>query len=97
MRLRALVLILLVASGCHTMLFEVANGPRATVVYSRKSFYLFGLFPTKKVDMAEFCPDGVAAIREQTRFSDGFFSFITLDIWTPRSSWYYCLPEKGKP
>jgi hypothetical protein len=77
------------------MRFELSDEPHAEVVYDRKSFFLWGLVPTKKVDVSRFCPGGVAVIREETRFSDGFFQAITLGIYEPRSSWYYCLEPKG--
>ena len=73
------------------MRFELASEKHSEVIYDRKSFYLWGLTPTKEVDVAQFCPAGVAAIKEETRFEDGFFAAITLGIWQPRSSWYYCL------
>ncbi len=97
MRSLALLLLLVTMSGCHTMRFEVANEPHAQVVYDQKSFFLWGLTPTKEVDVSAHCPAGVAAIREETRFSDGFFAFITLGIWRPRSSWYYCLDGGTRP
>jgi hypothetical protein len=96
---RSLLLLplLFALGGCHTMRFEVANEPHSRVVYDRKSFFLYGLVPTKQVDVARHCPAGVAAVREETRFSDGFFSVVTLGIWQPRSSWYYCLDEGALP
>jgi len=77
------------------MRFEVTGGPVSKVVHDRKSFFVGGLFPTRKVDVLAFCPDGVVAIREQTRFVDGLFNLITLGIWTPRSSWYYCAAKQA--
>jgi hypothetical protein len=85
------------AVGCHTMRFEVSSEPATHEMHHRKSFFLWGLTPTREVDVSEFCPYGVAAIREETSFSDGFFGFITLGIWQPRSSWYACLGEKVLP
>jgi hypothetical protein len=83
----------LAASGCHTMRFDVGTGRVSEVVYERKSFYLGGLAPTRKVDVSVHCPNGAVAIKEQTTFVDGLLSVITLSIWTPRSSWYYCAAE----
>lgn len=97
MRSLALLLLMITVGGCHTMRFEVANEPHARVVYDRKSFFFWGLTPTQEVDVSAHCPSGVAAIREETRFSDGFLDVITLGIWSPRSSWYYCLAEGGRP
>ena len=97
MRLFLLLLLLVATSGCHTMRFEVSDEPYSDVVYDRKSFFLWGLVPTREVDVSLHCPAGVAAIREETSFSDGFFDFITLGIWEPRSSWYYCLSGATLP
>jgi hypothetical protein len=84
----------LAASGCHTMRFDVGTGPVSEVVYERKSFYLGGLAPTVKIDVLEHCPNGAVAIREQRTFVDGLLALVTLSIWTPRSSWYYCAAEE---
>jgi hypothetical protein len=79
-------------TSCHTMRFELVPEKYDHVVYDRKSFFLWGL-STKEVDVGEICPHGVAAIREQTTFTDGFFALPFFGIWEFRSSWYYCLPE----
>ena len=73
------------------MRFELVHEPHTQVVYDRKSFFLWSLVPSREVDVSHYCPAGVAAIREETRFTDGLLAFITLGIWQPRSSWYYCL------
>ena len=85
----------LLSSACHTMKFDVGSGPVDQVVYERKSFYLGGLAPTVNVDVSEHCPNGAVAIREETTFVDGLLSLVTLSIYTPRSSWYYCAREEG--
>jgi len=81
---------LCLASACHTMRFEVSGEPAADVVVDRKSFFLWGLTPTKTVDLREKCPLGVVAIEEEETFGDGFLGAITLGIWAPRTSRYYC-------
>ena len=91
MRSIGVLLLILGLSGCYTMRFEVANEPHTQVVYDRKSFFFWGLVPTREVDVSAYCPAGVEAVREETRFSDVLFSLITLGVWEPRSSWYYCL------
>ena len=93
--IRALVLALvIVISGCHTMNIEVTDQDHVNVVNERKSFFFWGLTPTKKVDVSQHCPNGVTAIRESTLFVDGVFELITLGIWSPRSSIYFCAGEK---
>jgi hypothetical protein len=75
------------------MRFEVGDGRAGEVVHDRKSFFLGGLVPTKTVDVAAFCPTGALAIEEETSFVDGLFGGLTLSIYTPRSSTYYCAAE----
>lgn len=86
----------LLAVGCNTLHFEISEQPAARVETESKTYYLWGLFPEVKVDASRFCPDGVAAIREETRFVDGFFSVITLGLYSPRSTTYHCL-ERNQP
>lgn len=68
-------------------------GRRASAVepvHDRKSFWLGGLFPTREVDVSQHCPYGAWRVREEISFVDGLFNLLTLGIWSPRSSWYYC-------
>ena len=97
MRIAIAALAVAVLAGCHTLRFELVDEEPDRVVYDRKSFFLWDLVATKVVDVSVYCPGGVAAIREETRFSDGLGSFVTLGIWQPRSSWYYCLHEASTP
>jgi hypothetical protein len=41
----------LAVGGCHTMRFELIDAPSGPVVQERKSFFLWGLAPTLRVDM----------------------------------------------
>ena len=77
-------------TGCHTMRFELTNVPAERVVQEHKSFFLWGLVPTRVVDVTEKCPGGAAAVMEETSFLDGLADSFTLGIYTPRSSTYYC-------
>jgi len=79
-------------SACHTMRFELVDADHEAVVHERKSYFFWGLYPTHEIDVGERCPYGVAAIREQTSFTDGLYTVVFLGIWQLRSSWYYCLP-----
>ena len=75
------------------MRFEVGDAPVGKVVHERKAFFLGGLLPTKKVDVLEFCPAGAVAVSEETTFVDGLLDFVTLSIYSPRSSTFYCAVE----
>lgn len=89
----ALALATLSLSACHSMRFEVAQGPEGKVVHDRKTFWLAGLVNTKHVDVSQFCPNGAVAVSEETTFVDGLLSLVTLSIYTPRSSYYHCAAE----
>jgi hypothetical protein len=97
-RIAALAVLAIVAlAGCHTMRFEIVDEPHAKVVHHRKSFYIAGLFPRQKtVDVSAYCPHGVSQVREQTTTNDVVLGVATLGVWTPRSSWYSCLPGPGE-
>ena len=82
-------------TACHTMKFEIQNIQHEKVVEDTNWFYLSGWFPTRDVDVSLKCPAGAASIKEQTTFGDGLIDFFTFSIVSPRSVWYYCLPEKS--
>jgi Bor protein len=86
--------------ACHTMVFNVAGLVGNSIepgIVERKSYWGFGLFPTVQVDMRQNCPNGTAAITEETRPSDWAFGLVTLGIWTPRTSVYYCRDQPWQP
>lgn len=89
------VILVLAAStiGCHSMRFEVGDGPVGREVYHRKAFYVAGLFPSREVDVSHHCPAGAVAVSEETTFLDGLLNVLTLTIYSPRSSTYYCAVE----
>ena len=93
LRMWGIVAILLV-TGCHTMRFDVREGARTTRVEERKYYFLFALVPTRTIDMREKCPNGVAAIHEETTFIDGVIDFFTLSLVAPRTTTYECLADQ---
>ncbi|MFA5073957.1 MAG: hypothetical protein WC539_08710 [Nitrospirota bacterium] len=81
--------------SCHTMKFEIQNVPHENVIDDTNWFFVFGLFPSREIDVSLKCPSGAAAIKEQTTFANGVISLISIGIVEPRSVWYYCLPGKN--
>jgi hypothetical protein len=78
-------------SACHTFRFEVSKEPHeAAPVEDRKTFWVFAWFPDREVDVRAICPAGVSVIEEETTVTDGLFTALTLDIYAPRTSYYYC-------
>lgn len=93
----ACALAALALTGCHTLRFEIVDAPHTRIVHHQKSFFFAGLLPRqKRVDVSRFCPHGVSRVREQTTSDDAVIGMATLGVWTPRSSWYYCLPGPGE-
>ena len=87
----AVAAVTLAAAGCHTFAFHVSDAPfNPTPVVDRQTFWLFGTFPEHDVDTRAICPDGVSAIGEETTFTDVLLTAVTLEIYTPRTSSYYC-------
>jgi len=78
-------------SACQTIRFDVSHAPTATQpIEVRKNFFWWSLYPDMEVDMRTYCPDGTGRIEEQTTFTDGLLGSLTLGIYTPRTSYYYC-------
>ncbi|MGH9893674.1 MAG: Bor family protein, partial [bacterium] len=61
--------------------------------HARKAFFIGGLAPTRHIDISAYCPAGAVAVSEETTFVDGLLGFLTLSIYTPRSSTFYCAAE----
>lgn len=74
------------------MRFELQPSPQGEIVREHKSFWFWGLTPMRTIDVQQKCPNGVVAIKEETTFRDGLCDAVTLGIWSPRSSYYYCRP-----
>jgi len=72
------------------MRFDVSSDATPQAISKTNHYYLFGLVPSKKVDLAEYCPGGTAAVVEETTFLNGLCRAVTLGIWSPRTSRYYC-------
>ncbi len=82
---------LLASTACHSLFIRVSSAPfNPTPVVDRKTFWLFGCLPEQEVDVSAICPDGVGVIEEATSFSDALLTALTLEIYTPRTSSYYC-------
>ena len=83
--------------ACHGMRFEVSHSAAQPAIEDRKTFLFWSLYPTRVIAVNELCPAGVSQIVEETRFSDVMLALVTLGIYTPRTSWYYCRipPSRG--
>jgi len=84
-------------AACHGMRFQVSHSAATAPVEDRKTFLFWSLYPTQVVQVNQICPDGVSQIVEETRFSDVMLALVTLGIYTPRTSWYYCRIPPAPP
>lgn len=99
LRFAALSLALMLGA-CHTMRFDISHLPTAAVappIEEWNSYWLGGVTPLIDVDVSQKCPNGAVAIRESTTFLNGLVAFVTLGIYTPRTSWYYCRARPYAP
>ena len=69
--------------GCNHVYFAGDGAPGETHAV-RNSFFLAGLIGEARVDAHALCPQGIAAVHTYETFLDGFFSGLTLLIYTPR-------------
>jgi hypothetical protein len=76
--------------SCNSLRFDISEAPSAGAVTERKSFFLWGLAPTRVVDVSTHCPQGVKTVKEETNVVDGLLTLITIGIYSPRSSTYVC-------
>jgi hypothetical protein len=87
----------LALAGCHTMRFELSDEPVGKTVTERKHYFVEGLIPTRVIDVTDHCANGAVAVMEETTFVDGLLGLVTLSIYTPRSSTYYCRASAEVP
>ncbi len=90
-KLLFIILGIFVISSCYTTSFKTKY--RRTGVEQEKMahFFLWGLVPPQKeIDLDKFCPDGVSDFKAQKTFLDGFLTFITIGIYSPKSVFVYC-------
>lgn len=94
LRLALLLVVMSLVPGCHTLYIQVAEGVPTHAVRDKQQYFLWGLTPQKEIDVGERCPGStMVAIREDTTADDVLGAVVTLGVWTPRTTWYYCAGE----
>lgn len=82
-----------VISGCSTQTFNI-NGTTEVPPQTEDSqvFFISGIGQEKSTNAAEICggADRIIKVETQKTFVNGFLSFITLGIYTPRDARVYC-------
>ena len=85
-----------VPEGRHTMRFQLLQEPAGGVVTETKSYFFWGLVPTRKVDVLDKCPYGAVAIVDGSD-EGGNIGWPTLGLWSTRSTTYYCRQPPPEP
>ena len=83
----------LILVGCNTMYFEISDFPQEDEITENRSFFFWGLMPDMTIDVREKCPYGATAISEEKTFDNGLAYVLTLGVWAPRNTTYYCIRE----
>lgn len=87
----AVLMMLVLCTACNTLHFKLEEtSRRGKVISERKHFFLLGLFPTREVEVTKRCPKGAQAIEEEITLADGAMGLVTLGIYTPRTSRFFC-------
>jgi hypothetical protein len=79
-----------VPEGGHALRFDLVQEPVGDVVTESKSYWFWGLVPTREVDVLDKCPYGAVAIRERTGGSSVVLNILTLGLLSARSTTYEC-------
>ena len=94
----AVIVAVAAAAGCfspeggHGLRFDLVRETPASTVTETKSFFLWGLLPTRHVDVLDKCPHGAVAISERTAATAA--AVPTLGLWSWRTVTYHC---RGAP
>ncbi|AMX03608.1 Bor family protein [Microbulbifer thermotolerans] len=82
--------------GCASQTFTI-NGEGGEVPTSQKTqhFFVSGIGQEKITNAAEICggAENIVKVEAQHTFMNGFLSFITYGIYTPRDAKVYCKSE----
>lgn len=94
LRVAAVLLPLLLTTGCHRVAYQ-SRLPRGGKVHEQQLTYWFwGLSGRHDVDLDALCPEGVAAFRTEAT-ALGLWDFLTLGIYTPRTLVVECTHAGG--
>jgi len=88
-----MILTVFLMSGCAMQTFSINGGGSATPTQeSMQHFFIHGLGQEQSVNAAAVCGSAnkVAKVEVQQTPLDGFLSFLTLGIYTPRDARVFC-------
>ncbi len=74
------------ATGCSKVTYVNPNTtPSGVVQATTGHFFIFGLVGHTEIWANQMCPNGVAKVVSKETFLDLVLSFITIDLYTPRT------------
>lgn len=86
-------LLAILASGCTTQTYLMANGGNSTASYNKmQPFFVSGIGQEQEVNAAEVCDgaDKIAKVQTQQTFLNGLLGNLTYGLFTPRQIRVYC-------
>ncbi len=98
MRFIALLLVVLL-SGCMTTKVNILPVVDTERYDETHHFFLFGLFPKKKLIASELCPkqEKLSYFETRTTFWNGVATFFTIGIYSPKTVIARCATIRNKP
>src|SRR5688500_8729464 len=101
MKKLAVIVALVVSSGCANVRYATKAEPAAESTTKWNHFFLWGILPTAEVELYEMCPQGVARVEVKHSFLTMLVSLITIGLYNPTSTEVWCAkaaaPAAPKP
>jgi hypothetical protein len=84
-RIAIVLAILSMGSGCYAVRYRTDLPGGGRVHTESASFFVGGLFGTKRINLENICPDGVSRWENKASALDVVLAYVTLGIYTPRT------------
>lgn len=77
-------------SACQTVTMDFGGKLDRRSVSVNHNFFFWGLTAVQDIDVKEYCGNGVARIEEKSTVGNVFLSVLTIGIYNPRTSEFFC-------
>lgn len=78
------------ATSCQTVTMDFGGKLDRRSVSVSHNFFFWGLTAVQDVDVKEYCGNGIAKIEEKSTAVNVILTGITLGIYSPRTSEFFC-------
>lgn len=77
-------------SSCGTIVMRMGGRMDRRPIEIKNKFYLWGLVGERTHTVKDYCAKGASRIEEEFTGTDVFLTALTLGIYAPRHSRFYC-------